>query len=162
MKHKGMYAVKLKPMVMLVEDDRTMASLLRILLEIEGYQVVVWEGTPESSSEAGILGDIKAERPDLVLLDAHIFDINGLNILHQLRADEQNPKDELYLADRLNPQDTHYMDSNNPHNIHILVSSGLDLFEECKAEKADAFILKPFMPDELIELIHEILLENGS
>jgi len=119
--------------VMLVEDDRTMASLLRVLLEIEGYQVVVWEGKHGNPSEAEILGDIQTERPDLLLLDAHVFDINGLNLLHQLRQDPQHK------------------------NIHILVASGLDLSRECNDEKADDFILKPYMPDELIGLIHHIL-----
>ena len=134
-----MHAVKLKPKVMLVEDDRTMASLLRVLLEIEGYNVVVWESSQASLSEADILSEIKIARPDLLLLDAHVYDINGLNILRQLRADELNPKD-VQIKD-----------------IHILVSSGLDLSDECSAEKADAFILKPYMPDELIGLIHKIL-----
>ena len=43
------------PKVMLVEDDKTMLSLLRMLLEFEGYQVAVWEGDTETATVGNIL-----------------------------------------------------------------------------------------------------------
>jgi DNA-binding response OmpR family regulator len=119
--------------VMLVEDDRTMASLLRVLFEMEGYQVFVWEGNNGTTSEEEILRDIQGVRPDLLLLDAHVYNIEGLNLLRQLR---QNPQQK---------------------DIHILVTSGLDLSRECHEANADDFLLKPYMPDELIGLVHQIL-----
>lgn len=121
------------PKVMLIEDDATMLSLLRMLLEMEGYDVAVWQGEAETASLAGILSDLQREQPDLVLLDAHLHKISGLDLLRQLRAD-------LRLQHTL-----------------VLMSSGMDLSYECRQGGADGFIPKPYMPDELIEMIRAML-----
>ncbi len=42
-------------------------------------------------------------------------------------------------------------------DIRILMSSGLNLKQECMQAGADGFIMKPFMPDELIMLIHRTI-----
>jgi DNA-binding response OmpR family regulator len=38
-------------------------------------------------------------------------------------------------------------------SLKVLMSSGMDLSIECTQAGADGFIMKPFMPEELIEKI---------
>jgi DNA-binding response OmpR family regulator len=110
--------------VMLVEDDLTMQAVLRTLLEIEGFAVTV---APLRHDIADLLGSIHVEQPDILLLDYHLGDTNGLDVLRRLRADQDSSR------------------------TRVIMTSGMDLQERCLAAGADGFILKPFMPDELIQ-----------
>jgi CheY-like chemotaxis protein len=115
--------------VMLVDDDRTMRTILKTLLELEKYNVVVWDALPTSD----ILEQIRAEKPDLVLMDVHLREINGLDILHELRLAEPQ------IAE-----------------TRVLMTSGMDLRDQCKTAGADGFLLKPYMPDELMQQIRSL------
>ena len=112
--------------VMLIEDDRTMRAILTTLLEMEHFNVTSWSGQPGDD----ILSQVRINRPDVLLLDVHLRDISGLDILRSLRADKE-------LA-----------------SIHVLMTSGMDLKDQCIEAGADEFLLKPYMPDELIQLLH--------
>jgi len=112
--------------VMLIEDDQTMVSLLTMLLNLEGYLVK----TPTNNHMDGILNDILRERPHIALVDVNLQQGNGLDLLREIR---QAP---AIMGTR------------------VIMFSGLNLQEECIQAGADGFIQKPFMPDELIKLIH--------
>ena len=118
--------------IMLVEDDATMLSLLSTLLQMEGFEV---NQAGEEDIE-GILKKIEREKPDLTLIDVNLRQANGLDILEQIRAN-------IELKD-----------------IKVLMSSGMDVGHECLQAGADGFMLKPYMPDELINKIKYIL--NGN
>lgn len=113
--------------VLLVEDDPTMLSLLKTLLEIEGFQVI------QPGAFTRIVEQAKTELPDVLLVDVHLEDISGLDILDGLRADAQT------------------------RNIPVIMSSGMDFSGECLQKGANDFIMKPYMPDELIAKIKKIL-----
>ena len=112
--------------VMLIEDDQTMVSLLTMLLNLEGYLVK----TPTSNQMDGILNDVLRERPHIALVDVNLEEGNGLDLLREIR---QAP---TIMGTR------------------VIMFSGLNLQEECIQAGADGFIQKPFIPDELIKLIH--------
>jgi len=112
--------------VMLIEDDRTMVSLLTMLLNLEGYLVK----TPTTNHMDSILDDILLERPNIALVDVNLQQGNGLDLLRGIR------KEPSIMGTR------------------IIMFSGLNLQEECIQAGADGFIQKPFIPDELIKLIH--------
>lgn len=115
--------------IMLLEDDPTMLSLLNTLLEIEGYQVshtLDFEHTIEA---------IERNDPDLILLDVNLRDINGIDVLQNIRQSQQ-------LQD-----------------VSVIMSSGMDLKEECLETGANDFILKPYMPEELVDKIANLLKE---
>jgi DNA-binding response OmpR family regulator len=118
------------PKVMLIEDDANMFSLLRMLLEFEGYDVVQWDG--EEMVE-DVISALKNEKPDLVLLDVHLRHLNGFDVLSSLRK-------EPGLSD-----------------MRVLMASGMDMTYRSKREGANGFILKPFMPDELILKIQQAI-----
>ncbi len=115
--------------IVLVEDDPTMLSLLQTLLQMEGYEVIK---NPKETIE-DILELFRAEKPELALIDVHLRNASGFDVL---RGVKQAPE----LKD-----------------TRVLMSSGMDFSAECLAQGADGFILKPYMPDELIRKIHEMV-----
>ncbi|HWV58475.1 MAG TPA: response regulator [Longimicrobiales bacterium] len=70
------------PLILLVEDDVLLRDAFRILLEAEGYRVVV------AGTGAEALARSERERPSLVLLDLGLPDFPGLEIARRLKAGE--------------------------------------------------------------------------
>jgi DNA-binding response OmpR family regulator len=116
--------------VLLIEDDKAMLALLRTLLHLEGYQVVI---LTEDESIESAMEFIAQENPALVLMDVFLPFFNGFDLLYCLRQSEE-----------LN-------------SVRVLMSSGLDFQVRCRNEGADGFILKPYMPEELMKAIQETL-----
>lgn len=112
---------------MLIEDDQTMLSLLGILLDMEGFQVAKVDKFDQ------VIEDIRTENPDVILMDVHLEEFDGLEILTQMRNDE-----ELRAK-------------------KVIMSSGMDKRYESNQAGADDFLLKPYMPDELIGLVKQMV-----
>ena len=115
--------------VMLIEDDPNMVSLLTTLLDLEGFLV----HAPSDHQMAGLLSAIIDEHPQMALVDVNLRTGSGLDLVREIRHAPE-------IKD-----------------IRILMSSGLNLKQECMQAGADGFIMKPFMPDELIMLIHRTI-----
>jgi DNA-binding response OmpR family regulator len=115
--------------ILLIEDDATMVTLLKMLLGLEGYQVVNL-----SSENQDIIQLAYKETPDLILLDIHLGQQNGLDLIKKL-------KNNIELR-----------------RIKVIMTSGMDLGESCLSSGADDFILKPYMPEELLNKIKNLLL----
>jgi DNA-binding response OmpR family regulator len=113
--------------VMLIEDDPTMLSLLNTLLEIEGYEVVQLENFDK------VVDSVRSIVPDVILMDVHLKDIDGLNLLESIRKE------------------------NAFESVKVIMSSGMDFKDESILKGANGFLLKPYMPDELIILINQLL-----
>ena len=112
-----------KPKILLAEDDVTMVSLLKTLLKMEGFEVIALQ------ADADVPAAVRSEKPDVILLDVHLGPQNGLDILDRIR----------------NSQDT--------SATRVLMSSGSNVKEECLHRGAYGFLLKPYMPDELITVL---------
>lgn len=111
--------------IMLIEDDQMMISLLQTLLTMEGFQVItVADGLVEI-----MLQDILREQPQVLLLDVNLRHANGIDLLSAIRA---------------NPELNH---------VRVIMSSGINYRYECLNKGAQGFLMKPYMPDELIKLI---------
>ena len=67
--------------VLVVEDDAALRMLCRINLELEGYRVLEAE-TIDRAAEL-----VSSEPIDVVLLDLHVGDRHGLELLPILRAE---------------------------------------------------------------------------
>ena len=115
--------------IFLIEDDETMLALLRTLLSIEGFDVVQ---LPKGDTAAGIIDEVRREMPALILLDVHIRQINGFDLLYMIRNDDALK------------------------HLRVLMSSGMDFKERCREQGADGFILKPYMPEDLIQQIRQL------
>lgn len=118
--------------IMVIEDDALMSSLLETLLQLEGYRVVQVE--KESNLEE-VLETMRLEKPALVLLDVHLQDkhSDGFDLLHQIRIDQ--------VLD----------------GTRVVMSSGADYTQRSREAGADGFIMKPYMPDELVGKIKQAL-----
>lgn len=119
--------------ILLIEDDTTMLSLLSTFLEIEGFQITPLNG--EAGAEE-ILQRMRSEKPELILMDVHLPGVSGFDLVQRMR------KDEVLKSTK------------------VIMSSGMSLSVECRQAGADGFILKPYMPDELVKQIRETL-NNG-
>ena len=107
--------------ILVVDDDKGIGEMLKMLLEMNGYEVMVSE-KPEKTEENIIAHDI-----DLVLLDMLISGVNGIDVCARLRQNETT------------------------RHVTILMMSALhDAGKRCKAAGADEFIAKPFEMDELL------------
>jgi len=118
--------------VMLIEDDTTMHYLLNTLLTLEGYEV------QNSTGSGDILRIMQHNDPDLIMVDVHLrvdggVEVNGFELLRAIRSDPA-------LKDK-----------------KVIMSSGIDFRLKSVEEGADGFLLKPYMPDELIKMIKDLV-----
>ena len=67
--------------IIIVEDQPDVADLLEEMLSIDGYQVI------KIHSSTGALSVIRAELPDVVLLDIMMPDVSGLEVLRFMRRE---------------------------------------------------------------------------
>jgi CheY-like chemotaxis protein len=109
--------------VLLAEDDATMVSLLKTLLKMEGFDVVALDVYSD------VAAAVEKESPHALFMDVHLGGQSGMNILESIRSNEKNA------------------------NVRIIMTSGMNMKEECIRRGADAFLLKPFMPDDLIKAL---------
>lgn len=73
-----------KSKIMMVDDEPLNMKILRLHLESEGYECIV---TLSDSTQT--ISALRAERPSVLLLDLHMPDVSGMDILNLLHADEQ-------------------------------------------------------------------------
>lgn len=76
-----------QPRVLMVEDHPDIADLYQLKLQLEGYRVAI-----ASDGVAG-LSMARSLMPDLILLDIHVPQLDGLQVLAALREDKAT--DEL-------------------------------------------------------------------
>ena len=113
--------------ILLVEDDPSTVEMLKILLDLEGYEVVTTSHAKE------VLTLLEKERPDILLMDFHLGQDDGIGVLRAIR---RNPK----VAD-----------------TPIVVVSGMECSWEAEKAGADIFLLKPFGIDELLETLRKAM-----
>ena len=118
--------------IMLIEDDHTMRSLLKTLLELEGYEVIFGPGQAEALLEA-----LRQHSPALLVMDVHLAGgINGLDLLDSIRQD---------------PQTQH---------TRIIMTSGMDYYDASLKAGADGFLQKPYMMDEFMRKVRRALQDD--
>lgn len=109
--------------VLLAEDDATMVSLLKTLLTMEGYEVLGLD------ANADVPDAVQRERPDALFMDVHLGKQSGMEILEAIRKNKDTA------------------------GLRVIMTSGLDVRDECVRRGANAFLMKPFMPDDLLRLL---------
>jgi CheY-like chemotaxis protein len=110
--------------VLLADDDFTMVALLKTLLGMEGYQVATL-----LDKTGNILENIRHEKPNVLLIDIFLGNRNGLDVVRQIR------------------------ETPDMKDLKIVMVSGIDKTKECLAAGANAFLLKPYLPEELYDLL---------
>ncbi|HUZ22118.1 MAG TPA: response regulator transcription factor [Acidimicrobiales bacterium] len=116
------------PLVVVAEDDRATRDSLVTALELEGYRVA---GLADG---ARALDVIASQRPDAVVLDVGMPEVDGLSVCRRLRA-RQDHTPVLILTARSEVSDR---------------VSGLDA-------GADDYLAKPFALDELLARVRALM-----
>ncbi len=115
--------------ILVVDDERHIVKLVRVNLERVGYQVV----TANDGVEA--LEQVKAEEPDLVILDIRMPRKDGWQVIKEMQGKPAT------------------------QNIPIIVLSQLaedrDIFKGW-ASGVNAYLTKPFNPQEILAFVKRI------
>jgi type IV pilus assembly protein PilB len=130
----GVKGSKKKERVLIVEDDRTITSVVKYFLELEGYEVVV--------AENGLIGlkAAKRELPRVIVTDCNMPGMDGVAMVKALRADART------------------------RDISILMltsGNGADDETRALAAGADDYILKPVEPRRLVARIKTLLARSN-
>lgn len=69
--------------VLIIEDDLAVAGIYQDLLEKENYKVIISNNGPDGLIAA------KSEKPDLILLDVMMPNMDGIEVLKRLKSDNE-------------------------------------------------------------------------
>jgi type IV pilus assembly protein PilB len=119
-----------KERVLIVEDDRTITSVVKYFLELEGFEVLL--------AEDGLIGlkTAQRERPNVIVTDVNMPGMDGIAMVKALRADPLT------------------------HDVAILMltsEDSLDSETRALAVGADDYILKPVEPRRLAARVKALL-----
>ena len=122
--------------ILCIEDDSQMIDLVRLILETRGYQVLGAEGGRQG------LEMMRTGRPDLILLDLMMPEMDGGDVFHQM-------KKEVELRDI-------------PVIVVTAKAAPIDKVLWVKVAKVDDYVTKPFGPRELAESIEKVLSRSAG
>lgn len=120
----------MKPLLLIVEDEETLVTLLRYNLEGEGYRVAV----AKNGEDALLLA--KEETPDLILLDWMLPLLSGIEVCRRMRRDNATRNVPILMLTAKGEEEDKIR--------------GLDT-------GADDYVTKPFSPTELVARIRALL-----
>jgi DNA-binding response OmpR family regulator len=121
------------PKIVVVDDDHEILKLIAMLLRRIGAEAwTFYDGR-------AALKYLAAQTPDLIILDLMLPDIDGLQILRQLRAQQEFDRVPVLILSAKADPDT--------------IRDGLDL-------GADGYITKPYIANTLIDKVRLMLLSG--
>jgi DNA-binding response OmpR family regulator len=117
--------------VVCVEDEAEMIDLIRLILSRKGFEVI--------GANGGRMGldVIREEKPDLILLDLMMPDMDGWEVYQQIKADEDI--------------------SDTPVIVVTAKAQSIDKVLGLHIAKVDDYISKPFSPQELLDSVDQVL-----
>jgi DNA-binding response OmpR family regulator len=120
--------------VVCIEDEPEMIDLVSLILGRKGFDVIGANGGVEG------LETVRKEKPDLILLDLMMPDMDGWEVYQQIKADE-----ELRQI---------------PVIVVTAKAQSIDKVLGLHIAKVDDYITKPFGPQELLESVEKILVNS--
>ena len=127
--------------ILITEDDKNMARLLITELEHEGFKTVLAENGREGIKK------FHEEKPDLILLDIMLPELNGIEVLRKIRKESDVPviletaRDETF--DKINGLNTGADDYiSKPFDIEELIARIHSVLRRCEKTKNSSHILK--------------------
>lgn len=125
----------IKKTILLIEDDEFLAELYATKLNLEGFEV-----TLALDGKKG-LRLAKEKKPDLILLDIILPEIDGFQLLKIFKSDNKMKRTPIILLTNLSQKDE--------------VQKGLEL-------GADDYLIKAhFMPSEVVKKIKQLISRNN-
>lgn len=120
-----------KRTVVCVEDEPEMIDLVKLILGRKGFELIGAVGGREG------LETVRRLKPDLVLLDLMMPDMDGWEVYQQMKAD-----DEL---------------KNIPVIVVTAKAQSIDKVLGLHIAKVDDYVTKPFGPQELLQSVNKVL-----
>lgn len=124
-----------KRRVLCIEDEPEMIDLIRLILERKGFEVMGAVGGEEG------LAAIKREKPDLILLDLMMPDVDGWEVYRKMKADKELAKIPVIVV--------------------TAKAQSIDKVLGLHIAKVEDYVTKPFGPQELLESVERILAKAG-
>ncbi|MET9436083.1 response regulator [Streptomyces sp. NPDC006551] len=115
--------------VLVVDDNRVIRQLIRVNLELEGFEVVT------AADGAECLDVVHQVCPDVVTLDVVMPRLDGLRTAERLRSD---------------PRTSHVP-------VAIVSACTAAELDSGVAAGVDAFLAKPFEPTELVRVVRQLM-----
>lgn len=109
--------------ILVVDDDPAIVDVLQIILEMNGYEVVV-------SVNAESIEELYREHPNLMLVDIWMSGKDGREICRDVKSQQSTC-----------------------HIPVVMISASMDVKRSAFAAGADDFIAKPFDLDELLRVV---------
>lgn len=122
--------------VVCVEDEPEMIDLIRLILSRKGFEVIGADG-----GVAG-LAAVRREKPDLVLLDLMMPEMDGWQVYQQLKADPETAQIPVVVV------------TAKAQNIDKVL--GLHI------AKVDDYISKPFSLQELVDRVDAVIKRHAQ
>ena len=119
----------MNPLVLTIEDQPDIRRLIRMTLEYKGYRVL------EAGDGAEGLRLARQENPALILLDVMMPGIDGLTVGRELATDAALNAIPVIMISALGGSD----------DQHAGLATGVR-----------AYLVKPFSPFELLDLVHRL------
>lgn len=116
--------------ILIIEDDRKTADLIRLYLEREGHSVRLAHDGRDGLALA------EGTSPAAIILDLMLPGLDGLDICHALRAAQEDPGVPILMLTARSTEDDLIL--------------GLEV-------GADDYLTKPFSPRELVARLHALL-----
>ena len=125
-----------QPRVLMVEDHPDIADLYQLKLQLDGFRVAV------ASDGAAGLRLARSLKPDLILLDIHVPQLDGLQVLAALREDEATDDTPVVV----------FSEDDNPQ-----------LVKEAQRLGAAAYLVKAhLLPRRLSQTVSDVLGQRGE
>ncbi|MFJ8918866.1 MULTISPECIES: response regulator [unclassified Streptomyces] len=115
--------------VLVVDDNKVIRQLIRVNLELEGFEVVT------AADGVECLDLVHEVRPDVITLDVVMPRLDGVQTAARLRADPRTG--HLPVA---------VISACTPYEVDSGVAAGVD-----------AFLAKPFEPSELVRMVRRLV-----
>jgi two-component system response regulator VicR len=120
-----------KKVVVCIEDEPEMIDLVQLILGRKGFDLIGAVGGREG------LETVRRLKPDLVLLDLMMPDMDGWEVYQQMKAD-----DEL---------------KDIPVIVVTAKAQSIDKVLGLHIAKVDDYVTKPFGPQELLQSVNKVL-----
>lgn len=118
--------------ILVIDDNSDIRDLIQFIFEKAGRQVIQGE-----SGEKG-LAQLKAFRPDVVLLDATMPGISGLDVLISIRHDEDS-------------------DLSRTPVMMLTANSAEDDIAQAYSLGANSYVVKPFKKEKIVAEVDRML-----
>lgn len=122
------------PKVFIVEDNTDLLEIYRLRFEVGGFAVVT------SSNGLDFLTKIQEEKPDIVLLDLMLPEMDGFSVLNSIKENFQNSESKNMLI-------IVWSNLSEDSDVRKALSSGASMY----LRKSD------YQGDDLVEKVKDIL-----